>query len=215
MERTTKEAIIEAAEQLFATYGFSATSLRQVTATAGVNLAAVNYHFRSKAALIDIVLQRILEPLAEAREHNIARLTAEAGVPSLEAVLQAYYIPFFELLDPRNAVGYRRRQIIGRLASEPDEEIRKSISRYLAPVTEKYFALFRQIVPHLSPGEFAWRFRAMHGIVITQVAETLIPAPLPVGTDNEPSTSTNQQSFSWTMTYLAAAWRAAATDEET
>ncbi len=212
MERTTKEAIIEAAEQLFATCGFAATSLRQVTATAGVNLAAVNYHFRSKAALIDIVLQRMLAPLAQARLRNFECITTGAKIPSLEEALQAYYGPFFELLDTRSAAGYRRRQLFGRLANEPNEEIRKSVARYLAPVIEKYFSLFQQIVPHLSPAEFAWRFRAMHGIVATHFAETLIPAPLPADAGNVPSAE--EQSFSWTMTYLAAAWRAAATDGE-
>jgi AcrR family transcriptional regulator len=32
-------------------HGFEATSLRQLTSSAGVNLAAVNYHFGSKEEL--------------------------------------------------------------------------------------------------------------------------------------------------------------------
>jgi len=209
MGSTTKESIIETAEQLFATYGFAATSLRQITAAAGVNLAAVNYHFRSKAALIDIVLQRMLVPLAEARLRNFERITAGAKIPSLEEALWAYYLPFFELLDSRSAVGQRHQQIFGRLANEPNGEMRKSVAHYLTPVIEKYFSLFQQIAPHLSPDEFAWRFRAMHGIVATHFVETLIPGPLPGSADNLSEAS--EQSFSWAMTYLAAAWRAAAT----
>ena len=142
MESKTKEAIIQAAEQLFAAHGFAATSLRQVTATAGVNLAAVNYHFGSKAALIDIVLQRMLAPLSEARLHNFECITAGGNVPSLEEALEAYYRPFFELLDSRSAIGKQRRLIFGRLTNEPDEEIRKSVAFYLAPIIEKYFSLF-------------------------------------------------------------------------
>ena len=209
MGSTTKECIIETAEQLFATYGFAATSLRQITAAAGVNLAAVNYHFRSKAALIDIVLQRMLVPLAEARLRNFERITAGANIPSLEEALLAYYRPFFELLDNRSEVGQRYQQIFGRLANEPNEEMRKSVAHYLTPVIEKYFSLFQQITPHLSPDEFAWRFRAMHGIVATHFVETLIPGPLPGSADNLSEAS--EHSFSWAMTYLAAAWRAAAT----
>ena len=212
MESTTKEAIIEAAEQLFATYGFAATSLRQVTAMAGVNLAAVNYHFKSKAALIDIVLQRMLAPLAEARLRNFEHITTGANMPSLEEALHAYYQPFFELLDDRSEVGHQRKQIFGRLTNEPNEEIRRSVSNYLTPVIEQYFALFQQIVPYLSPPEFTWRFRAMHGIVATHFAETLIPAPLPKHPDR--TLSAEEDSFSWAMTYLAAAWRAPATDDK-
>ena len=45
----TKERILQAAENLFTDQGFGATSLRAITHRAGVNLAAVNYHFGSKA----------------------------------------------------------------------------------------------------------------------------------------------------------------------
>ena len=51
----TVERILDAAEQLFAEKGFAETSLRLITSKAGVNLAAVNYHFGSKKALIHAV----------------------------------------------------------------------------------------------------------------------------------------------------------------
>src|SRR5665213_3587696 len=48
----TKTRILNAAEKLFGMNGFDATSLRDITAEAQVNLAAVNYHFQSKDSLI-------------------------------------------------------------------------------------------------------------------------------------------------------------------
>ena len=39
---STKERLLSAAEQMFAEHGFAATSLRQLTASADVNIAAVN-----------------------------------------------------------------------------------------------------------------------------------------------------------------------------
>ena len=47
----TQARILDTAEALFMEHGFEATSLRQITAAAGVNLAAVNYHFGSKEEL--------------------------------------------------------------------------------------------------------------------------------------------------------------------
>ena len=58
MSLETKERILDAAERLFADEGFAATSLRQITAEAGVNLAAVNYHFGSKESLLTAVFER-------------------------------------------------------------------------------------------------------------------------------------------------------------
>ena len=48
----TRTAILEAAERLYADRGFADVTLRDIVAAAGVNLAAVNYHFGSKDELI-------------------------------------------------------------------------------------------------------------------------------------------------------------------
>ena len=63
----TKQRILDAAESLFMEHGFEATSLRSITAAAGVNLAAVNYHFGSKEELFQAVLTRRLDPMNHAR----------------------------------------------------------------------------------------------------------------------------------------------------
>src|SRR5450755_3801907 len=60
---TTKDRILDAAERLFAQHGIEATSLRIITREAGVNLAAVNYHFQSKEALLHAGIARRLDPL--------------------------------------------------------------------------------------------------------------------------------------------------------
>ncbi|WP_323135376.1 helix-turn-helix domain-containing protein, partial [Dyella silvatica] len=61
--QSTKERSLGAAEVLFAQHGFDGASLRQLTAAAGVNLAAVNYHFGSKDRLIEEVFRRRLDEL--------------------------------------------------------------------------------------------------------------------------------------------------------
>src|ERR1700721_775818 len=48
----TRSSILEAAERLYADRGFADVTLRDIVAAADVNLAAVNYHFGSKDALI-------------------------------------------------------------------------------------------------------------------------------------------------------------------
>src|SRR5258708_1763757 len=63
----TKTRILDAAEKLFGMSGFEATSLRDITTEAQVNLAAVNYHFQSKESLIDAVIVRRLEPVNRRR----------------------------------------------------------------------------------------------------------------------------------------------------
>ena len=68
----TKSRILDAAEELFISGGFDSLSMRQITSAAGVNLAAVNYHFGSKDALIQSVLARKLDPLLPAmKAHGV------------------------------------------------------------------------------------------------------------------------------------------------
>ena len=63
----TKERILDTAEALFMEHGFEATGLRSMTTAAGVNLAAVNYHFGTKEELFEAVLTRRLDPMNQER----------------------------------------------------------------------------------------------------------------------------------------------------
>src|SRR5215471_5042092 len=75
----TKVRILDAAEALFMEHGYEATSLRIITAAAGVNLAAVNYHFGSKEELFQSVLTRRLDPMNQQRVEILTRMEREAG----------------------------------------------------------------------------------------------------------------------------------------
>src|SRR5258707_12134788 len=75
----TKSRILDVAEQLFMEHGFEATSLRQLTSSAGVNLAAVNYHFGTKEELFQTVLTRRLDPMNQERIELLGRLERDHG----------------------------------------------------------------------------------------------------------------------------------------
>src|SRR6201985_1132550 len=55
-ETSTEEKIKEAARKLFTQKGFSATRTRDIAEEAGINLALLNYYFRSKQKLFDIIM---------------------------------------------------------------------------------------------------------------------------------------------------------------
>src|ERR1700686_696793 len=86
----TKTRILNAAEKLFGLNGFDATSLRDITAEAQVNLAAVNYHFQSKESLIDAIIERRLEPVNRLR---IEMLDAAGPTPTVEQIVDAFLSP--------------------------------------------------------------------------------------------------------------------------
>lgn len=64
--RDHRQAILAAAEERFATHGYTATSMRQIAEQVGVTPAMVHYYFGSKKGLFREVLDQALSPLAEA-----------------------------------------------------------------------------------------------------------------------------------------------------
>ena len=103
-EPSTTERILDTAEELFAEQGFS-TSLRNITADAGVNLAAVNYHFGSKEALIQAVFTRRLGPLNAERLRLLDAIEAHGwNDGALESILEAFIGPALRMShDPKGA----------------------------------------------------------------------------------------------------------------
>lgn len=87
--RGTPEALVEAARALFTQHGFEGASVRAITAAAGVNLGAITYHFGSKQALYDRVLEACVTPLAE----GIEGVAFGGGTPMerVAGVVRAYF----------------------------------------------------------------------------------------------------------------------------
>ncbi len=81
--RGTKTRILDTAEQLFAEKGYAATSIRNITTEAGVNLASVNYHFGSKETLLHQVFARRIGPVNEVRIRLLDEAEAKWGMRHL------------------------------------------------------------------------------------------------------------------------------------
>src|SRR5580658_6697560 len=112
----TKQRILDTAERLFGERGYDAISLRHIIGEAGVNLAAVHYHFGSKEDLLDQVILRKVGPVNEARLALLDQAEQEAsGAPvPIEQILRAFLIPTTEVArrNPEFA------KVMGRVVAE-------------------------------------------------------------------------------------------------
>ena len=70
----TRERLVEAALEVFASHGFEGATTREIAARAGVALAALPYHFTTKEALWRAAADRIFGRLAEAFRARVAGL---------------------------------------------------------------------------------------------------------------------------------------------
>ena len=152
---STRQKILGAAEALFAERGFAGASLRQVTAAAKVNLAAVNYHFGSKDNLIEEVFRRRLDELSRRRLERLAKLEA-AGNASLETVLDAFITPALELsLDRKGGSVFMR--VLARAFAEHNSNLRTFLSDNYGYVLKDFAAAFARLLPQLDKQELYWR----------------------------------------------------------
>jgi AcrR family transcriptional regulator len=95
----TEDRLLEVAERLVAERGVDAVSVRSVTAEAGANVAAIHYHFGSKAALVRAVLERRIPEATARRDVLLRALEAAPHPPSLRAVAEAFVRPLADMAD--------------------------------------------------------------------------------------------------------------------
>lgn len=127
--RLGKKHLLETAEQLFTEHGYQAVSIRDIAQASGVTNAALYYHFPSKEALFDEVLEHHADKLAQRMEEASSQANDTSG--KLKAILGEYAIHVSE-----------RRSPIFSLRRHPDkvsqEEVRRQhgrlVRRLLSPL---------------------------------------------------------------------------------
>lgn len=170
----TKSKILDVAEELFAEEGLDRVSIRDITDAAGVNLAAVNYHFGGKEELIGAVFERRIKPLNDARIEAIDQLQRQAGArtPKVEQILEAFILPALSCCRKGEKEGKAFAKLFGRCLAEPRPEVEALLRRLFDPLAEKLDDALLKALPHLSRPEIFWRmkftFGAFHHWLLTR-----------------------------------------------
>lgn len=136
----TRDRVLIAAVEIFAQRGFRETTVREICAKAGVNIASVNYHFRNKASLYK-------EALAFAfRQADRRYPLDEAKIPdhSAEMRLTSFIRMFLYKLTDETNLGHHGK-LIAREIADPTDALDEIINRDLFP----QFNILRNIVPEL------------------------------------------------------------------
>lgn len=134
---TTFERLLHTAIEVFAENGFRATTVREICARANVNVASVNYYFRSKEALYSKVLALAIQeanelyPMGQAQDRNL---------PPEERLILFIDNFLHKLLDDSH-LGYHSK-LITREIAEPTKALDEIIVTAIVP----QFALLEEIV---------------------------------------------------------------------
>ena len=161
----TVDRILDAAEVLFAERGFSETSLRMITSKAKVNLAAVNYHFGSKNALIHAVFARFLTPYSATLENAFDELEAHGngGAPTLDRILWAL-AESAARMPQRNDRGISIfMRLLGLAYTQSQGHLRKFLEQEYSDAFGRFMRLLKEATPELSAVDRYWRIQFMLG----------------------------------------------------
>ena len=176
----TRGRILDAAERLFAEQGIAASSVRAITREAGVNLAAVSYHFGSKEGLVHEVLDRRLGPLHRERRLRLEQVEERHRLdpPPVEEILEAFLQPVVRVLGDPEARTFAR--LLLRAFLEPSEELRRLVVGEFLPTVKRYEEALARSAPHLPHEAVLWRLHftigalahtAGHGQLVEFVSE--------------------------------------------
>lgn len=140
----TKIKIIEAAEVEFAINGFSGASIRSITSSAGVNTAAINYHFGTKEDLFKEVFRYRIEPINIERMAMLDEAYAQnEGRPlPLVAVVEIIIRPLFTKLIGEDSNNFYFLRAMGKGMGE-ERDFMKSLHR---DVLQKVIERFSQAI---------------------------------------------------------------------
>jgi len=175
----TKQKILDTAERLIADQGYASTSLRHIIGEAGVNLAAVHYHFGSKEDLLDELIQNKAAAVNAERLARLDRFEAEAGgkpVP-VDKVLAAFFEPMIES-------GTRNPQFVKLMGRMQAEGLLPAVvAKHFQPTLVRFTQALRRAVPHVPEGELLSRFQFMIGAMshaVCGLRHVAIQSPAPI-----------------------------------
>lgn len=198
---TSRERLLDAAEDLFAEAGFNGASVRQIVERAAVNLGAIPYHFGTKENLFKEVVLRRATPLREERRRLLDELMRENPDPTLEELLWAMLEPAFRTSRENDAF----RRLLGRASMDPTPEVRR--------LMVEIYTLDFMVVPHalrhhfgtMDATEFHWKLNCLYGVMLFVQADT---GKIQTIAGEDFDTSQPSVALRYVIPFLAAGFRA-------
>jgi AcrR family transcriptional regulator len=146
----THDRILEAAQKFFAERGFDATSVRDITAEAECNVAAVNYHFGGKERLYLESFRAMLTALRDQRLAMLDELMLRDPKPTLEEFLAAFAEGFLDPLVDESR-GRRFLVFVSREMLDPRLPAAIFLDEFIHPLVDRVMEALARVGPPLAP----------------------------------------------------------------
>ena len=167
-----RQAILLAAEKLFAQHGYHAVTIRQIAEEAGVPLALVGYYFGQKHELF----HAIFEHWGHTIEERLAGLAAVENDPedpqTLPRIIEAFTGPVLALR--ASAEGEYYALLVARELYHATEEADRVLRGYFDPLAAAYIDALHVALPHATRGQVAWGYQFALGSLLHHLNDSRI-----------------------------------------
>jgi len=148
---SAQDRLVEAGEDLFCRRGFNETSVRDIAAAAGCNVASINYYFGGKDKLYVEVWHRMLASIRQARLESVDRVMSGTEHPELEDLLRSYADSFLSPLADGDQ-SCRFVHLMARELIDPHLPSGMLITEMVGPVMAALTEALCEICPGLERG---------------------------------------------------------------
>ena len=168
----TRDAILNAAEDLFSKHGFYGVTIREVAREAGVDTALVHYYFGAKKDLFDAVFTRRAEVWNTERVAAVDRYAEAAGdAMTLEGLFEAFLRPPFQW-SLKGGPGWKHYAALVAQTNANPAFGGETMARYFDPAIRRLLELVKRIHPEARDEELYWAWHNLSGALTLTLGET-------------------------------------------
>lgn len=184
---SSREEILDAAEEVFAAHGYAGASMRAIAEAAGVAQALLHYHFRNKEGLFEAMFLRRAGAINRIR---LARLDAmlARGPASVEDIIEALLRPALETGDEPKRGGVRFAALIIELTTADAAWQRELMARAYDSMAGRFIDALMSALPSLDRASATWGYLFVVGAALTQMPATGRAGRLSRGTADDSDT---------------------------
>lgn len=158
-----KELALQSAEKVFAEFGYDGATMRMIADDAGLKLALLTYHFKTKANLYRSVFEKH-QHFNELRLSELRKIDLSAP-NALEKIVDAFLIIAYTNNDDVRKARYQR--IVLREASDPRAYDRDVLGDLFDPMAREFIDALTVVLPNSSEGFARWAYLFSVGAMIT------------------------------------------------
>lgn len=172
-KQTTRERILDAAEELFAHKGYEGVSVRQIMAKAEADVSLAYYHFKSKRDLFEQIMLRRVEILNDIRLKALEAVEERHpdDAPSVEEIIDAFTHPLLDLLAREHEEWKYYFQLIAQINNSPDWG-GELMTRYFDPLVRRFLEALKKALPDCDDADLYWSYHFLSGALTLTFAET-------------------------------------------